>query len=406
MAGVKGGIMRDVVIVSAVRTPIGAFNGVLSSLPAVKLGAAAISGAVDTAGLKSEDIDEVLMGMVLQGGVGQAPARQAAVYGGLPKSVPCMTIHKVCGSGLKSVMLGAQSIMLGESDIVVAGGMESMSNAPYYLPKARGGYRMGDGKLVDGMIFDGLWDPYGNMHMGMCGEICAEEHNFTREQQDEFAIESYNRAIAAVEAGKFDAEIIPVEIPQRKGDPVVVDKDEEPVKVRFDKIPALRAAFKKDGTITAANASKINDGASALVLMAADVAESKGVKPLAKIGGQGHFAQEPEWFTTAPTNAIKASITKTKKADGSDLSIDEVGLFEINEAFAVVGLVNIKLLGIDPAKVNVNGGAVALGHPIGSSGARILTTLVHAMQDRDVQWGTAGICLGGGEAVALTIEKL
>jgi len=397
--------MRDVVITSAVRTPIGSFNGSLSALPAVRLGAAAIKSSIERAAVKPEEVDEVLMGMVLQGGIGQAPARQAAIYAGLPYSVPCMTIHKVCGSGLKSVMLGAQSIMLGESNIVVAGGMESMSNAPYYLFNARSGYRMGDGKLVDGMIFDGLWDPYSNMHMGMCGEICADEYKISREAQDEFAINSYKKAIAAMEGGKFKNEITVVEIPQRKGDPIVVSEDDEPRKVKFEKIPSLRAAFKKDGTITAANASKINDGASALVLMDSETADKRGAKPLARLHGQGVFAQDPQWFTTAPAEAIKRAVAKTKKPDGSQLMLDEIGLFEINEAFAVVGLVNINLLGIDSAKVNVNGGAVALGHPIGASGARILTTLVYAMQDRNIHWGVAAICLGGGEAVALVVEK-
>lgn len=398
--------MRDVVIASAVRTPIGCFNGSLSSVPAVKLGAAAIKAAIEKAGVKPEEVDEVLMGMVLQGGVGQAAARQASIFAGLPSSVPCTTVHKVCGSGMKSVMLGSQMIQLEESSIVVAGGMESMSNAPYYLFQARSGYRMGDGKLVDGMIFDGLWDPYNNMHMGMCGEVCAVEYKLTREMQDEFAIESYKRSLAAIESGKFKNEIVPVEIPQRKGDPVLVTADEEPGKVKFDKIASLKPAFKKDGTVTAANASKIDDGASALVLMDADTAAKRGVKPLARIHGHAGFAQAPEWFTTAPAEAIKRAIAKTKKADGSTLKLNEVGLFEINEAFAVVGLVNIQLLGLDPAKVNVHGGAIALGHPIGSSGARIIVTLINAMIDRNQQWGVAGICLGGGEAVAVVIEKL
>ena len=398
--------MQDVVIVSAVRTPIGSFGGALASIPAVKLGAAAIKGAVEKANVKPDEVDEVLMGMVLQGGAGQAPARQAAIGAGLSNSVPCMTIHKVCGSGLKSVMLGAQQIMLGESDIVVAGGMESMSSAPYYLFKARNGFRMGDGKVVDGMIFDGLWDPYNNMHMGLCGEACADEYKIDRKAQDDFSIESYQRAQAAVADGKFKAEIVPVEIPQRKKDPIVFSQDEEPGKARFDKIPVLRSAFKKDGTVTAANASKINDGASAVVLMSADTAEKRGLKPIARLHGQGRFAQDPVWFTTAPAEAIKNAVAKTKKADGSALTLDEVGLFEINEAFAVVALVNIQLLGLDPVKVYVNGGAVALGHPIGASGARILTTLVHAMQDRKEKWGVASICLGGGEAVALVVENL
>ncbi len=398
--------MRDVVIVSAARTPVGSFNGTLAAVPAVKLGATAIKAAVERADLKPDEVDEVIMGMVLQGGVGQAGARQAAIYAGLPYKVPCMTVHKVCGSGMKSIMLGAQSIMLGDSDIVVAGGMESMSGAPYYLFKARTGYRMGDGKLVDGMIFDGLWDPYSNMHLGMCGEVCAEEYKIDRAAQDNFAIESYKKAQAAIETGKFKDEIVPVEIPQRKGDPIVVSEDEEPKKVRFDKIPSLRPAFKKDGTITAANASKINDGGSALVLMAAETAAKRGLKPLVKIHGYGTFAQEPEWFTTAPNEAIRRAVANTKKADGSQLTLDDVGLFEINEAFSVVGIVNIQLLGIDPAKVNVNGGAVALGHAIGNSGSRITTTLIYAMIDRNVDWGAAGICLGGGEAVAIVLEKI
>lgn len=397
--------MRDVVIVSAVRTPIGSFNGVFSGLPAVQLGAAAIKGAVEKAGLHPEDVDEVLMGMVLQGGAGQAPARQAAVYAGLPKSVPCTTIHKVCGSGLKSVMLGAQQIMLGEADVVVAGGMESMTSAPYYLLKARAGLRMGDDKLVDGMIYDGLWDPYRNMHMGMCGELCAEKYEFGRKMQDDYAIESYTRALAAIKAGKFTSEIVPVTLPAGKGEPVVVSADEEPHKVKFDKIPALKSAFKKDGTITAANASKLNDGACALVLMSAGHAAQKGITPLVKVYAQAGFAQEPEWFTTAPAEAIRRAVAKTIKPDGTPLTLDEVDLFEINEAFAVVTMVTTKLLDLDPAKVNVHGGAIALGHPIGASGARILTTLTHAMIDRDAKWGVASICLGGGEAVALVIGR-
>jgi len=398
--------MREVVIVSAARTPVGSFNGSLSAMPAVKLGATAIKAAVERANLKPEEVDEVMMGMVLQGGVGQAGARQASIYAGLPYSVPCMTVHKVCGSSLKAVMLGTQSIQLEESDIVVAGGMESMTNAPYYLFKARSGYRMGDGKLVDGMILDGLWDPYSDQHMGMCGEICAEKYGVDRQAQDEFAIGSYKKAQDAIESGRFKDEIAQVEIPQRKGDPIIVSEDEEPKRVRFDKITTLRPAFKKDGTITAANASKINDGGSALVLMDAETAANRGLKPLVRIHGQSVFAQEPEWFTTAPAEAIRRAVAKTKKGDGSQLTLDEIGLFEINEAFSVVGLVNIKLLGIDPAKVNVNGGAVALGHAIGNSGSRILTTLIYAMIDRGVDWGVAGICLGGGEAVSLVVEKL
>lgn len=398
--------MKEVVIASAVRTPIGSFNGALSSLPAVKLGSAAIKAAVERSAVQPNEVDEVLMGMVLQGGVGQAPARQASIYAGLPKEVPCTTVHKVCGSGLKSVMLGAQSILLGDAHIVVTGGMESMSNAPYYLFNARSGYRLGDGKLVDGMIFDGLWDPYGNMHMGMCGEICATEHKIGRKEQDDFAILSYQRAIDAWKNSKFDAEITLVEIPQRKGDPVIVRVDEEPNNVKFEKIPSLSPAFKKDGTITAANASKINDGASALVLMDSETAAKRGVKPLAKLHGRGGCAQAPEWFTTAPAEAIRRAVANTHKADGTPLNLNEIDLFEINEAFAIVALINIQLLGISADKVNVNGGAVALGHPIGASGARILTTLVHALRDRGKKWGVASICLGGGEAIAQVIEVL
>lgn len=398
--------MKDVVIVSAVRTPIGSFGGALASMPAVKLGAEAIKGAINRIDLKPEDVSEVLMGMVLQGGVGQAPARQAAIFAGLPNSVPCTTVHKVCGSGLKAVMLGAQQIMLGEAEIVVAGGMESMSNAPYYLLNARNGLRMGNDKVVDGMIHDGLWDPYKDMHMGMCGEICADEYKIDRKTQDDFAILSYQRAIDAQKAGKFVKEIVPVAVPQKKGDPVPLTEDEEPKNVKFDKIPQLKAAFKKEGTITAANASKINDGACAVVLMSADEAKRRGLKPLAKLHGQAAFGQAPEWFTTSPAGAIERAVAKTRKADGSPLTVAEVDLFEINEAFSVVALVNQQLLNISADKINVHGGAVALGHPIGASGARILTTLVYALEDRDNKWGVAGICLGGGEAVALVIERI
>lgn len=398
-------MVKEVIIVSAKRTPIGSYLGSLSSLSAPKLGAVAIKAAVEAAGIKPEEVDEVLMGIVLQGGVGQAPARQAAIYGGIPHSVPCTTVHKVCGSGLKAVMLGAQAIRTGESKIVVAGGMESMSNAPYYLMQARQGYRMGDGKLVDGMIYDGLWDPYGDMHMGMCGEICAAELKISREEQDEFAKLSYERALKAQREGKFTAEIAPVEIPQ-KGEVVVVNQDEEPGKVKFEKIPTLKPAFKKDGTITAANASKINDGAAALVLMEGEEARRRGLKPLARIHGFGGAAQAPEWFTTAPAPAIRQAIERTITPEGKPLTLQEVDLFEINEAFAVVALANIKLLGIPVEKVNVNGGAVALGHPIGASGARILTTLIHALYDRNLRWGVAGICLGGGEGIAMTVERL
>lgn len=395
--------MENVVILSALRTPIGAFGGSLSSVPAVKLGAVAISGAVSAAGIAGIDVDEVIMGMVLQAGAGQAPARQAAIYGDIPISVPCLTVHKVCGSGLKAVMLGAQQIQLGEADVVVAGGMESMSNAPYYLPKARTGYRLGDGKLIDGLILDGLWDPYGDMHMGMCGELCAEKYDFDRKSQDEFAIESYKRAQRAIVDGSFNNEIVSIDIPQRKGDPIIVSQDEEPMKAKFDKIPNLRPAFKKDGTITAANASKLNDGASALVLMSESAAKSRGLTPIARLHGRGTFAQEPQWFTTAPADAVKKAVANS---NDSKLSLSDIELFEINEAFAVVAQANTKLLKIDPAIVNVNGGAVALGHPLGASGARILTTLVHALISRKKTWGVAGICLGGGEGLAQVVERI
>ncbi len=398
--------MHEAVIVAAKRTPIGSFNGAFASIPAVRLGACAIKGVLTQANVEPAEVCEVIMGMVLMGGVGQAPARQASIYAGIPHSVGCTTVHKVCGSGLKSVMLGTQAIRLGDSSIVVAGGMESMSNAPYYLFQARQGYRLGDGKLVDGMIFDGLWDPYNDMHMGMCGEVCAAEMKITREQQDEFAVLSYQRALDAIKMGKFTAEIEPVNIPQKGGEPIIINEDEEPKKVKFDKIPTLKPAFKKDGTITAANASKINDGAAAVLLMSAEEANQRGLKPLAKIHSYAGFAQAPEWFTTAPAEAIRRAVAKTIKADGKPLTIEEVDLFEINEAFSVVAIANIQLLGVSRDKVNVNGGAVALGHPIGASGTRILTTLIYALKDRNLRWGVAGICLGGGEAVAMVVENI
>ena len=389
---------REVVIVSAARTPIGSYLGSLSSVSAPKLGAAVIKAALERAGVDPETVDEVIMGCVLQAGIGQAAARQASRFAGLPDSVQSMTVHKVCGSGLQSVMLAAQAIAVGDADIIVAGGMENMSLAPYYLPKARTGYRMGDGKLVDGMIYDGLWDPYNDMHMGICGEICADEYKITREQQDEFAALSYSRSQNAISKGLFKSEIVPVEIPQRKGDPVVVDTDEEPGKGRPDKFPKLRPAFKKDGTVTAANASSINDGAAAVVVMAAETAEKMGIEPLVKILGQASFAQDPVWFTTAPEGAIKKVLEKT------NLSTQDIDLWEINEAFSVVSIVNNQLLGLDPEKVNIRGGAVSLGHPIGASGARVLTTLLYAMKDTGAKKGCASLCIGGGEASALIVE--
>ncbi len=387
------------VILSAVRTPIGAYLGSLSALKAPQLGAVAIKAAVSKAGVNPEDISEVIMGNVLQGGVGQAPARQAAIYAGLPNSVPCMTINKVCGSGLKSVMLADQAIRCGDAEIVVAGGQESMTNAPYILPKARSGYRMGNGELVDMMINDGLWDVYKQIHMGNAGELCAEECNFTRDEQDEFAIMSYKRAIEAQEKGWFKDEIIPVEIKGRKGT-IVVDTDEEPAKVNFDKIKSLRTVFKKDGTVTAANASSIDDGASALVVASDKKADELGIKPLAKIIAHESHAQEPDWFTTAPVQAINKVLAK------ANMKLEDIDLFEINEAFAVVPMVAAKELNISYDKINIHGGAVSLGHPIGASGARVLTTLIYAMKRKGSKYGLATLCIGGGEASAMIIEML
>ncbi len=387
------------VIVSATRTPIGAFSGSLSALSAPQLGAVAIKAAVERAGIKPVDVNETIMGNVLSAGQGQAPARQASIYAGLPKSVPCMTINKVCGSGLKAVMLADQSIKLGDSSVVVAGGMESMSNAPYLLFKARTGYRMGNGELVDSMIHDGLWDVYNKFHMGLAGELCATECDISREEQDEYAIMSYKRAIEAQNTGLFDDEIVPVEIKGRKGS-VTIDKDEEPTKVNFDKVPSLRTVFKKDGTVTAANASSIDDGASATVVMSEEKASALGAKPLAKIIAHATHAQDPEWFTTAPAEAIK------KCLDKAGMKIEDIDLFEINEAFASVPIVTKKKLGVPYEKMNIRGGAIALGHPIGCSGARVLTTLIHAMRREDKKYGLASLCIGGGEAVAMIVEKV
>ncbi|MFQ5584613.1 MAG: thiolase family protein [Calditrichia bacterium] len=390
---------RDVVITSAVRTPIGSFNGTLATLRAPELGSMVIKEALQRANIPPEKVSEVIMGNVLPAGVGQAPARQASIYAGLPTFVGCTTINKVCGSGLKAVMLATQSIRLGDSDIVIAGGMESMSNVPYYLPKARFGYRMGNGEIIDGMVHDGLWDVYNDFHMGMAGEVCAEECQIPRNVQDEFAVMSYNRAIEAQNKGYFTEEIIPVTV-KVKGGEKLVDQDEEPSRVKFEKIPSLRPAFKKNGTITAANASKINDGASALAVMGADVAEKMGVVPMARIIAYSTAAQDPEWFTTAPADAIKLLLEKT------GLEKEQVDLYEINEAFAVVTLAVNLLVGLDPGKVNIAGGAVALGHPIGASGARILTTLLYNLKRTGGKRGIAAICLGGGEAVAVLVEML
>lgn len=391
--------MKEVVIVSAVRTPIGSFQGALSSLSAPQLGAIAIKEAVKRAGIKNEDVSEVIMGCVLPAGIGQAPARQASIFAGLPESVPCLTINKVCGSGLKSVMLGAQAVMCGDADVVVAGGMESMSNVPYYLDKARSGLRMGNSTVTDGMIKDGLWDVYNNFHMGSAAELCAREMNFSRQEQDEFASQSYKRTIAAIENGSFKEEIVEVKIKGKKGE-VVISQDEEPGKVNFEKGLQLRPAFDKDGTVTAFNASKINDGAAALVLMSKEKADELGLKPLAKIISQISFAQKPEWFTTAPGFAI---INILKKAG---LKLEDLDLIEANEAFSVQCLAVNKIAGLNPDIVNVNGGAIALGHPIGASGARILTTLLHAMKNRNAKRGLATLCIGGGEASAVIVERL
>ena len=390
---------RPVSIVSATRTPIGAFQGALSTVAAPHLGAAAITAALERGKVSPDLVGEVYMGNVLSAGIGQAPARQAMIYAKIPDSVPATTVGKVCGSGLQAIILGSKAIALGDAEVVVAGGMESMSNVPYYLPQARGGYRMGHGKIVDGMIHDGLWDPYGDFHMGNAGDKCAREHSFSRESQDEFAKESFRRALAAQKEGLFRSEIVPVSVPQKKGDAVTVELDEGPPAGKPEKFASLRPAFSKDGTITAANASSINDGASALVLASEEARKKHGHEPLARTGGSGGAAQAPEWFTTAPAKAIENT---TKKLG---VSTKEIDLYEINEAFAVVTMAVSKLCDLDPTTVNVRGGAVALGHPIGASGARILTTLLFAMKDMNKKRGLATLCIGGGEALAVVIER-
>ncbi|WP_299334169.1 acetyl-CoA C-acyltransferase [uncultured Psychroserpens sp.] len=389
---------RDVVIVSAARTPIGSFLGALSTVPAPKLGAIAIKGALDKINLKPEMVEEVLMGNVVQAGTGQAPARQAAIYAGIPDTVPCTTINKVCASGMKSVMQAAQSIALGDTDIVVAGGMENMSMIPHYF-HARSATKFGPATLVDGMQKDGLVDAYDQNAMGVCADACATEYEFSREDQDAFAIQSYNRSAAAWDSGKFDNEVIPVEVPQRRGEPVIVSKDEEYTNVKMEKIPALRPAFTKDGTVTAANASTINDGAGAMVLMSREKADALGLKPLATIKSYADAAQEPKWFTTAPAKALP------KALDKAGVSIDDVDFFEFNEAFSVVGLANMKILGLNDSNVNVNGGAVSLGHPLGCSGVRIVITLLSVLQQNNAKIGAAAICNGGGGASAIVIER-
>lgn len=391
--------MNEVYIVSAARTAIGGFGGGLSSVSATKLGAASIKGALEKINLKPEEVQEVYMGCVIQGNLGQAPARQAAKFAGLPDNVICTTVNKVCASGMKAVTLAAQTIMLGQQDVVVAGGMENMSQAPYYLEQARYGYKFGNGTLIDSISKDGLTDVYHNYAMGVAAELCASECKISREEQDAFAVESYKRSAKAWSEGKFDNEIVPVEIPQKKGDPIIVKHDEEYKNVKFEKIPSLNPVFKKDGTVTAANASTINDGASALVLMSKQKMEQLGLKPLAKILSFADAEQAPEWFTTSPSKAIPAALAKIGK------TVADVDYFEINEAFSVVSLVNNKKMKLDPAKVNVNGGAVSLGHPLGSSGSRILVTLVNVLHQNNAKIGVAGICNGGGGATALVIEK-
>jgi acetyl-CoA C-acetyltransferase len=392
--------LREVVVVSTKRTPVGSFQGVLSTVSAPKLGSVVIKSILDETKIDPKEIDEVIMGCVLPAGQGQAPARQAALGAGLPNSVECMTINKVCGSGIKSAMLATQAIQVGDAEVIIAGGMENMSLAPYLLPKARTGYRMGNGQLVDSMVNDGLWDVYNNIHMGNCAELCAKDRKYTREEQDTFAIESYKRAQAAMKNGSFDAEIIQVEILQRKGDPIIVNQDEEPDRTNFDKIPKLRPAFDKDGTITAANASKINDGAAAMLIMSKEKAEKLNLKPIVKIIAQASAAQAPEWFTTAPSKAIAKALKKAK------LSAEDIDLWEINEAFAPVAMAAIDDFKLDMKKVNVNGGAIAIGHPIGASGARIFTTLLHAMKKQNAKFGLATLCIGGGEASAIIVERI
>lgn len=389
---------KKVVIVSAVRTPIGSFMGALSSVPATKLGATAIKGALHKINLDPKLVDEVLMGNVVQAGNGQAPARQAALYAGLSENVACTTVNKVCASGMKAVMQGAQAIMAGDAEIVVAGGMENMSLIPHYV-HLRNGVKFGPASLIDGMQKDGLTDAYDNNAMGVCADLCASEYKLTREDQDNFAIQSYNRSAAAWEAGKFDTEIVPVEVPQRRGDAIIVSKDEEFTNVKLDKIPSLAPVFTKDGTVTAANASTINDGAAALVLMSEEKAQALGLKPLANIKSYADAAQEPKWFTTAPAKALPIALEK------AGLSVSDVDYFEFNEAFAVVGLANAKILGIDNAKINVNGGAVSLGHPLGCSGARIIVTLINVLNQNNAKVGAAAICNGGGGASAIVIER-
>jgi acetyl-CoA C-acetyltransferase len=397
---IKKSIMsKEVYIVSAVRTPMGSFGGTLAAISAPKLGAVAIKGALEKIKLDPKLVNEVYMGSVLQANLGQAPARQAAKFAGLPDSVNCTTVNKVCASGMKAISLATQAILLGDADVVVAGGMENMSSVPYYLENNRWGAKYGNGSVIDGLAKDGLTDVYGNVPMGNCAEVCAKEYNFTREQQDAFAIESYKRSAAAWSAGKFNEEIVPVEVVTKKGT-VMFAEDEEYKAVNFEKIPGLKPVFQKDGTVTAANASTMNDGAAALVLMSKEKADALGLKPLAKIKGYSDAEQAPEWFTTAPALAVPKAVEK------AGLKMSDISYYELNEAFSVVGLANMKLMNLDASKVNVNGGAVSLGHPLGCSGARVIVTLINVLKQNNAKYGAAGICNGGGGATALVIENM
>ena len=391
--------MKEVVIVSAVRTPMGSFGGSLSTVSATQLGAIAIKGALQKINLNPNEIEEVYMGNVLQANLGQAPAKQAAIFAGISENTPCTTVNKVCASGMKAISLATQAIKCGDADVVVAGGMENMSSVPHYY-SARNAVKLGDVKITDGMVKDGLTDVYNQVHMGVCADQCADEHHISRKDQDDFAIESYQRAAKAWTAGNFNEEIVPVAVPQRRGEDIIVSEDEEYKNVKLEKIPQLRAVFNKEGTVTAANASTLNDGASALVLMSKEKAEELHIKPIAKVVSYADAAQEPKWFTTAPAKAVPKALAK------ANLSTKEIDFWELNQAFSVVGLVNTKLLGLDPTKVDVNGGAVALGHPLGSSGSRIIVTLINVLKQNNGRFGAAGICNGGGGASALVIENM
>jgi len=390
---------KEVYIISAVRTPIGSFGGALSTVPATQLGATAIRSAIAKAGISAEAVNEVFMGNVLQANLGQAPARQAAIFAGINENTPCTTVNKVCASGMKAISLATQTILAGDNDIVVAGGMENMSSVPHYY-NARNAVKLGDVKMIDGMVKDGLTDVYNHVHMGVCAEKCATENQFSREEQDAFAIESYNRSAKAWTDGRFNEEVVPVEVPQRRGDAIVVSEDEEYKNVKLEKIPQLRPVFDKEGTVTAANASTLNDGASALIIASKEAVEKFGLKPIAKIVGYGDAAHEPEWFTTAPSKAVPVALKK------ANLTVSDIDYWELNQAFSVVGLANTKILGLDPSKVDVNGGAVALGHPLGNSGSRIIVTLINVLKQNNGKYGAAGICNGGGGASAMVIENM